>query len=190
MPDGLRRVAFAVILTLAVMPVLTACRSPMYNRIYAEEVPIGIRDDFLQDRDAGGAYGYWPETHSVGAAYVLLSVGLAERFDSVVKIHSIEYVRGSGEMIIVAEEIDVAEITRGGYNPDDWYFLLRFEVFVRDVFVFYPDGTQWGSRAVRRASPIFFPLPDTHGLPDPVQSASGHFPRPLRSLEQQTVQLT
>jgi hypothetical protein len=116
----------------------------MSNRVYGEEVPIGIRDDFLRDRDAGGAYGYWPETHSVGAAYVLLSVGLEERFDSVIKIHSIDYERGSGTIIILAEEIDVAEITNGGYNPDDWYFLLRFEVFVRDIFVFYPDGSQWG----------------------------------------------
>lgn len=121
-----------------------ACQSPMYNRVYAEEVPIGIRDEFIGNRDDGGAYGYWPETHSVGAAYVLLSVGLEERFASVIKIHSIEYERGSGMMFIIAEEIDVVEIKQGGYNPDDWYFLLRFEVFIRDIFVFYPDGTPWG----------------------------------------------
>ena len=131
-------------LTTLLLLTLAACRSPMSNRVYGEEVPIGIRDDFLRDRDAGGAYGYWPETHSVGASYVLLSVGIEERFDSVIKIHSIDYERGSGIIILVVEEIAVAEITEGGYNPDDWYYLLRFEVFVRDIYVFYPDGSQWG----------------------------------------------
>ena len=183
-----RTFGLPALLTVLLM-MLTACRSPMSNRVYGEEVPIGIRDDFLRDRDAGGAYGYWPETHSVGATYVLLSVGLDERFDSVIRVHAIDYERGSGIIMIVAEEIDVLGITSGGYNPDDWYFLLRFEVFVRDIFVFYPDGSQWGCVLFWHISPICLLLSDPHGLSDPVQGAVRNITGALCALSQQVIQL-